>query len=74
MAGIVLQLSNCHDQEINKLEGNTYQVHVLPGNRIMLSLVELADDLWRRCPFIVGGERCGREIGHQGKHMWARGD
>jgi hypothetical protein len=30
-----------------------------------------------RCRWVVGndrGERCGREAGHGGKHVWDRGD
>lgn len=26
------------------------------------------------CPEIIKGERCGREFGHEGQHVWARGD
>lgn len=27
-----------------------------------------------RCPIIIGGERCGKEVGHAGKCVWLRGD
>lgn len=27
-----------------------------------------------RCPVFIGGERCGKQAGHDGKHIWANGD
>ena len=27
-----------------------------------------------RCPVVVGGERCGGNANHTGKHDWGRGD
>lgn len=27
-----------------------------------------------RCSIFVGGKRCGKQIGHGGKHVWERGD
>lgn len=54
-------------------EGQTYQLHALPGNKVRLALVELPPPD-TRCPIVVAGERCGKNAGHEGKHMWANGD
>ncbi len=27
-----------------------------------------------RCPEIIGGERCGRRVGHEGNCVWRNGD
>lgn len=54
------------------VEGKTFQVHVLPDNKLRLYLVTLDHD--ERCPVIIKGERCGLKAGHEGKHMWGSGD
>lgn len=59
-------------EDVRGLEGRLFQAHVLPGGRLRLYPVTLAHEA--RCPIIVGGERCGREAGHEGKHVWAGGD
>lgn len=28
----------------------------------------------KRCTAMPGGERCGLRAGHEGKHVWLRGD
>lgn len=57
------------------LEGRTFQIHVRDGDRIVLYPVRIqADQAESRCPVIIGGERCGDVAGHEGKHMWLRGD
>lgn len=56
----------------DELDERTFQVHVISDTRIRLVPVKMAGDT--RCPVVVAGERCGRESGHVGKHMWANGD
>lgn len=55
------------------LEGRTFQVHLLPGDRLRLYPVEISREAMR-CPAVVGGERCCLTVGHFGKHRWAGGD
>jgi hypothetical protein len=55
------------------LEGQTFQLHVLPGCRLRLYPVEVVSGAGR-CPVLVAGERCGGEAGHPGKHHWASAD
>ena len=66
---VVLNLTGDVDSQI---DGKTFQVHILHDNRIRLVVVEFSVD--SRCPVIIGGERCGQSVGHQGKHWWAGGD
>lgn len=58
---------------LDELDGKTYQVAVLPDGKLKLYEVNLCCEA-RRCPIIVGNERCGQLEGHPGKHGWAGGD
>lgn len=67
--------------DMSALDGKTFQVHLLPsiasaiGEQPMrLRLYPVTITVDTRCPVIVGGERCGRKVGHDGKHMWGGGD
>lgn len=44
-----------------------------PGNHQHTGLVGTVDEP-DRCPIFIGGERCGKRAGHDGKHVWERGD
>lgn len=61
------------EEQFGDLDGRTFQVHVKPDKSLLLVEVTMDPSL-RRCPACVKGERCGREAGHEGKHMWGRGD
>jgi hypothetical protein len=61
------------EADLPLLEGRTFQAHPKPDGRLLLVEVMLDPSL-KRCPVCVKGERCGREVGHDGKHMWGRGD
>jgi hypothetical protein len=50
------------------LEGTEAEVAQV---RSMLGAGTFSDN---RCHEIIKGERCGREAGHDGKHVWERGD
>jgi hypothetical protein len=50
------------------VNNKTFQVHVKSPTEILLYLVEIDKDS-ARCPVIVGGERCGNKVGHEGKHQ-----
>jgi hypothetical protein len=67
---VILQLADPADPA---LEGRTFQVHLLPDGRLRLYPVEIMGGLCR-CPVLLAGERCGRVVGHEGKHCWASGD
>lgn len=60
-------------EKLAELENKTFQIHILPDRKLRLYLVEFIPQS-TRCPVIVGGEQCGEERGHAGKHMWAGGD
>ncbi len=34
----------------------------------------IAQHGYDRCPEFISGEQCGRKRGHEGKHVWLRGD
>ena len=66
-------------EPVADLDGETFQLHVLPGGRVRLSPVTVAPlYLAPCCPVVVGGERCGLPWGHEGehegKHQWSNGD
>jgi hypothetical protein len=61
------------DEVCKSLDGRTFQVFVYGPGRIKLTPVTLAEPE-KRCPVIVGGERCGCQAGHEGKHQWGSGD
>jgi hypothetical protein len=49
--------------------------------QLKAAFYRLEKDGWRmtpeeskRCQAFPGGEQCGREYGHEGKHVWLRGD
>ena len=68
--GIILRLV---DPVPETVEGGTFQIHRIVGScAVMLYPVTTHND--DRCPFILAGERCGRKLGHDGKHCWANGD
>lgn len=67
---IILKLTEPADPA---LEGRTFQVHLLPDGRLRLYPVTLLEAPCR-CPVIVGGEQCGEQQGHEGKHCWSNGD
>ncbi len=56
-----------------KLEGRTFQVHVIGTSMLRFYPVEL-EPPDTRCPVLIGGERCGERVGHAGKHCWRGGD
>jgi len=59
----------------DSLEGRTFQAHILPGNKVLLYLVELPEAA--RCNALLYGaegigEQCGRRVGHEGQHCWTQ--
>ena len=70
MRDIVLTVQG--ELDAGYLEGKTFQIHVLPGNKLLLYPVTLPAG--GRCPVIVKDEQCGKQAGHEGKHMWLNGD
>ena len=56
---------------LEALHGKVFQIFKVPAtDKIRLYEVTVST----RCPVIVGGEQCGKEIGHVGCHRWAGGD
>lgn len=42
---------------------------------VVVKLLKIkADAMPTRCQVFVKGEQCGEPFGHEGKHMWIRGD
>lgn len=76
MSSLILKLAE--GQSAEGLDCKTFQVHVRPGGVLRLYPVTIEKPVPirqdTRCPVIIGGERCGCEAGHEGKHMWAGGD
>jgi len=56
-----------------ELDGLTFQAHAFGEGQVRLFPVTIDPDA-RRCPVVVGGERCGKQAGHEGRHQWAGGD
>lgn len=57
---------------LSDLEGKTFQIHRLSGNRIRLYPISVRHD--GQCTIMLKGERCGKAAGHEGKHCWGNGD
>jgi hypothetical protein len=70
-ATVVLSLNDPALAEM--LAGRSFQVNHLGGARVELRPLKL-EPAGTRCPVVIGGERCGLSQGHEGKHMWGRGD
>ena len=71
--GFSLKNANGVRVDVGLLEGRTFQIHVVNRlSQLVLIPVELLPDV--RCPILVGGEQCGLDRGHSGKHRWSNGD
>jgi hypothetical protein len=68
---IVVRAAEC--ERLAALDGRSFQVHVMPNNRLRLYPLEI-EPPDRRYTVVVGGERCGAVAGHAGKHCWGGGD
>lgn len=61
------------DVSASKLDGGTFQVHVVTSGVLKFYPVKIAP-IETRCPVIVAGDQCGRNFGHVGPHQWGNGD
>lgn len=62
-------------QDLKLLQDGSFQVSVMSGGRLRLTALTVTKVKEKgRCPVVLGGERCGDKVGHEGKHVWGRGD
>lgn len=74
----VILTTDVPQEGLSLLEGRSFQVHVLPDQRLRLVPIRVCITslvfLPPQCPVELKGEQCGKKWGHEGKHVWANGD
>ena len=68
-----LVLVHNDDATAAKLDNGTWQVHVVGPGLLRFYRVKI-QPVDTQCPVVLGGEQCYHRSGHEGRHMWGRGD